>query len=101
MSNEKSCPVKAMGAEGEPAFLDELGDVMVPVEVRIGNRSIPLAEIAALAAGDTIPFDRQIGEPLDVFVGGMRLATGEVAAIQNRLAVRITSLDLGGFESGL
>ena len=68
-------------------------DLAVPLEVRIGAREMTLEAIQALGVGSIIAFARLAGEPLDLFVGNVRLASVEVVVTGAGLAARITALD--------
>jgi len=72
------------------AFLD----LEVPMKVQIGEIGISLERISSLKEGDTIEFEKAAGEPLDVMVGTVRLFTGEIVVIEDRLAIRITDIEL-------
>jgi flagellar motor switch protein FliN/FliY len=74
--------------------LDTMANLPVTVEVRIGKRVLPVSEIAGLGINATVTLDKPAGETLDVYVGNLRLASAEVVVIEDRLAVRITRLDL-------
>jgi flagellar motor switch protein FliN/FliY len=69
-------------------------DLPVPVRVRIGERVMTLDEMSALDLDSTIAFGTPVGETLDVMVGNVRLASGEIVVLEDRLAIRITELQL-------
>jgi flagellar motor switch protein FliN/FliY len=67
----------------------------VTVEVRVGGRDLTLDELLQLEVGSIIALDRPAGETLEVRVGNISLASAEVMAIEDRMAVRITDFEPG------
>jgi flagellar motor switch protein FliN/FliY len=79
----------------ELSAIDAFGRLPVTVEVRVGGRDLTLDELLKLGVGSIIPLDRPAGETLEVRVGNVSLASAEVVAIEDRLAVRITDFEPG------
>lgn len=65
------------------------------VEVRVGWREMTLDELLRLEIGSVVALSRPAGETLEVRVGNVSLASAEVVAIEERLAVRITDFEPG------
>lgn len=85
-----------MTLEQEPSTpdrIDQFADLSVPMEVRVGQCSLTLKELCLLLEGSVLPLDKPVGETLDLFVGNVRLASGEVVILEDRMAVRITEFD--------
>lgn len=82
-------------ATGEPAALQMLYDLSLPITIELGRARMSVDELLALGRGSVIQLDRLAGEPIDVFVGDRRFAEGEVVVVGEQFAVRITRL-LGG-----
>ena len=74
--------------------VDGFGDLAVPMEVRVGHCSMTLKELCSLGEGSVLQLDKPVGETLDVYVGNVRLASGDVVILEDRMAVRITEFDL-------
>ncbi len=72
--------------------MDLFSDLSVPVEVRIGQRTMTIKQILGVSVGGTITLDKVAGDTVDVLVGNVRLGSAEVIVIEDRLAVRITGL---------
>ncbi|MGP8243763.1 MAG: FliM/FliN family flagellar motor C-terminal domain-containing protein [Bryobacteraceae bacterium] len=79
----------------ELSAIDGFGRLPVTVEVRVGGLDLTLDELLQLEVGSVIPLDRPAGETLEVRVGNVPLASAEVVAIEDRLAVRITDFEPG------
>ena len=67
----------------------------VTAEVRVGRRDLTLDELLHLEVGSVIALNRPAGETLDLRIGNVALASAEVVAIEERLAVRITDFEPG------
>ena len=79
----------------ELSAIDAFSRLPVEIEVRVGGRDVTLDELLQLKVGSVITLDRAAGETLEVRVGNVCLASAEVVAIEDRLAVRITDFEPG------
>jgi flagellar motor switch protein FliN/FliY len=75
-----------------PADLSLVLDVPVELAVEIGRARMTIREALAVAPGSIIVLDRAAGEPADLLVNGRRVARGEVVAIDEELALRVTEV---------
>ena len=102
-SAERSTPTQGRGAaEGQlsAVVLAALGDVSLPVEVRIGHASLSLDTLLACTPGTVIELDAEVGEPADVLIGGRVIARGELVAVGEKLGVRIIDIVTPGADNG-
>ena len=74
--------------------VDAFGDLAVALEVRVGHCSMTLKDLCSLGENSVLQLDKPVGETLDLYVGNVRLASGEVVIMEDRMAVRITEFDL-------
>lgn len=51
-----------------------------------------IAEIVRLGVGSVLELDRQVGEPIDLYVDGRLIARGEVVLADDRLAITMTDI---------
>lgn len=81
-------------AAGEPSSHDLSLVLDVPLEltVEIGRARMTVREALSLSPGTIIALDRSAGEPVDLLVNGRRVARGEVVAIDEAFALRVTEL---------
>jgi flagellar motor switch protein FliN/FliY len=79
-------------AGDEPASLDTLLDMTLPVAIEFGRTSMTVQEVLALGSGSVIQLERMVGEPVDIFVSDRKLGEGEVVVIGEHFGVRITRL---------
>ncbi len=73
--------------------VNRLADVPLRLEVEMDRRSMAVSEIVDLQVGSLIVMKRSAGENIDIYVGGVRIGSGEILIVDNTMAVRITNLD--------
>ena len=83
---ETSAPTSQSGQ------IDVLLDTTMPVEVRLGEVSMPVRDLLQLSPGSVITLDKMVGEPLDLYLKGVKFATGQLVVAGDALGVRITAI---------
>lgn len=78
--------------KAKPRFIEILNDVNVSIDVQLGTTKLTVREILELAEGSIIELDRVAGDPVDIYVNGLRFASGEVVVINETYGVRINDL---------
>ena len=68
---------------------DKLFDAQITVDVMFGSAFISLREFLSLSEGDIVPLNKMAGSGGDIYVNGRIIGTGEIIAIDDKLAVRI------------
>jgi flagellar motor switch protein FliN/FliY len=79
----------------EPAAkldLAALGDVTLRVSAVVGSVDLPIADILRIGRGAIVELDRRIGEQIDVLVNDRLVAKGQIAIVEDRIAVVIEEL---------
>jgi flagellar motor switch protein FliN/FliY len=66
------------------------GDIPVEIEVELDRRVMCTREVLELGEGSVIGTARSAGENIDIYIGGVLCASGEIVVIENTLGVRIT-----------
>ena len=67
-----------------------LGEVPVEIEIELDRQTIVASEVLSWEEGSVITTDRSAGENIDLYIGGVMCASGEIVVIENALGVRIT-----------
>jgi flagellar motor switch protein FliN/FliY len=67
-----------------------LGEIPVEIEVELDRRTMRAQELLELEEGMVLGTSRSAGESIDIYVGGVLCASGEIVVIENTLGVRIT-----------
>jgi len=86
-----SKPAASVG-ESQGSGLALLRDVSLELTVELGRTRLSIGEIMELGQGSVIELDKLAGEPVDLRVNGVLLATGEVIVLDDVCGVRITRL---------
>ncbi len=80
------------GAKGGGGQIDVLLETKVPVTVRLGQVELQVRDLLQLGPGSVLQLDKQVGEPADLFLRGVRFATGTLVVVADRLGVRINEI---------
>ena len=83
----------------EPTFtsyskesLNLIHDIPVQVSVELGRTKKEISEILDFDSGTVIVLDKAAGDPVEIYVNGKLVASGEVVVIDENYGVRITAL---------
>lgn len=95
--NRTASPVSFPETQGRttttPLTLDRFADVQVELSVQIGRVNMPIGDLLNLGQGSVVKLNRDISAPVSVMAQGKRIAGGEVVVLDDKYAVRITSID--------
>lgn len=72
--------------------LDALCDIPIQVTAVLGTIIMPINQILKLSKGSVIELDRNIGEPVDIFVNQKLVAKGEVVIVEDKIGVTLTEI---------
>ncbi|WP_298675548.1 flagellar motor switch protein FliM [uncultured Sphingomonas sp.] len=75
----------------EAHMASEIRKTSVAVGVLLGERAMPIADLNALAVGQTIALNRDPDDPLDIACGGVVLAQAQIGQRSGRIAVRLVN----------
>ncbi len=78
---------------GDNKSMELLQDVSLEVTVELGRAKTSIGEVMELGQGSVIELDKMAGEPVDIRVNGVLMATGEVIILDDVFGVRITRLN--------
>jgi flagellar motor switch protein FliN/FliY len=82
----------AGAGNGTDLNLDVILDVWVSLSLEVGRTRIPIRNLLQLNQGSVVEFQREVGEPLDLYVNGTLIAQGEVVVVNDRFGVRLTDV---------
>jgi flagellar motor switch protein FliN/FliY len=68
--------------------------VKVQLQVRVGTVSMTLGELMAARENAVLSLDRAVDQPVDLVLEGRTVARGQLVAVDDCFAVRITELPL-------
>lgn len=72
--------------------VDYLHDVPLSMQAQIGSVQKSMREILRLKAGSVVEFDKVVGEPMDVLIGGRLMCRGEIVVVNERYGIRISEV---------
>ncbi|MBS1256053.1 MAG: Flagellar motor switch protein FliN [Deltaproteobacteria bacterium] len=67
-------------------------DVPLLIIAEIGRTQISVQKVLNLKKGNMVEFNKIVGEPMDVVVGGRLMARGEIVVVNERYGVRISEV---------
>jgi len=72
--------------------LDHLLGVSVTITCELGRVTKPIGEVLKYGVGAVVELSRNVSDPVELLVQGVRIARGEVVVVEDRFAVRITEI---------
>ncbi len=72
--------------------VDYLHDVPVSMHAVVGAAKRSVQEIMHLKTGSVLEFNKVVGEPMDVLVGGRLMCRGEIVVVNERYGIRISEV---------
>lgn len=66
--------------------------IKLPIKVRIGNIKMPLKEIVNIDLNYLVALDKDIDEPLEIYINDKCFAKGIIVVIDNKLGIKITDI---------
>jgi flagellar motor switch protein FliN/FliY len=79
--------------------IDILLDSPMSVSVCLGDARPAVRELLEMGPGSVLRLDRQVGEPIDLYLRGIRFATGHLVVVDDHLGVRINEILTTGQDS--
>ncbi len=79
----------------QSAEFENIGLLMhVPLDltVELGSAKLSVAEVLKLGTGSIVELDRPVNHPVDLLVNSRLIARGEIVAVAESFALRITEL---------
>lgn len=72
--------------------LESLYNVPLNVSVVLGRTEMELNNLLKLSKGSVIELDRNVNEPVDVYVNDRMIARGEIVVVDNKIGITLTRL---------
>jgi flagellar motor switch protein FliN len=77
---------------GSEADLRRLSGVPMEASVEIGRTAMTVGDTLDLRPGSIVVLDRMAGEPVDLYVNGTLLASGEVVVVDDQFGLRVNEI---------
>ncbi len=85
-------PQAPEGVPGQPGPVDILLDTTVSVQVCLDEVDVVVRELLQLGPGSVLKLRKQAGEPVDLYIRGIKFATGHLVVVGEQLGVRIKEI---------
>ena len=72
--------------------IDILLDATVTVSVELGQAQVEVRRLLQSGPGSVLQLDKKAGEPVDLYLRGIRFATGNLVVVGDQLGVRIREI---------
>ena len=72
---------------------EALLDVLVRVSVELGRARLPIGQAVSLTRESIVDLDRAPGDPVEVYVNGLRFGTGRLLTVDGEWALRVEQVD--------
>ena len=72
--------------------LGNVKDVVVPIQVVIGETELSVEELSKLRSGSIVALRSYAGKPVEVHAAGKRVAKAEVVVIDENFGFRVTEI---------
>lgn len=82
-------------SDAGPAAQENLAmllDIQMPITVVLGKTEVPFRRLLQLGPGSVLELDQAVGQPADLYVQGVRLATGDVVVVHDHYGLRIREI---------
>lgn len=84
----------ALASENLVASLNPLHQVKTTLQVCVGAATLTVGELLGAQAQQVLVLDRGLEQPVDLLLEGQVVARGQLVAVGDRFAVRLTELPL-------
>lgn len=87
----------AVGAMAKPTLLQSINplhQIKASLQVCVGSATLTVGELMSAREHQVLLLDRSIEQPVDLVLEGQIVARGQLVAVDNQFAVRITELPL-------
>ncbi|QCI19663.1 MAG: flagellar motor switch protein FliN [Buchnera aphidicola (Brevicoryne brassicae)] len=64
----------------------------INITVELGKSKIKIKDFLSFSKGSMLILDKLIKEPLDIFLNGHLIASGEIVVLENKYGLRITNI---------
>ncbi|MEM9399894.1 MAG: flagellar motor switch protein FliN [Verrucomicrobiota bacterium] len=71
---------------------DIIMDIPVGLSVELGRTELQVKELVGLAPGNVVELDRNVSDPVNLYVNGRLVARGEVVVVDEAVGIKITDV---------
>jgi len=72
--------------------VDFIHDVPLSLIAQIGGVQKSIEEVLQFQQGSVVEFNKVVGEPMDIYIGGRLMCRGEIVVVNERYGIRISEV---------
>ncbi|MGB5157846.1 flagellar motor switch protein FliN [Desulfobacterium sp. N47] len=72
--------------------IDIILDIPLELRVELGQTRMLINDLLQLGQGSIIELNKQIGDPIDIFICDKLIAKGEVVVVDDKFGIRLTNI---------
>jgi len=72
--------------------VEYMHDVPLRLIAQIGEVEKTMRDVLSLKPNQVVEFNKVVGEPMDVFIGGRLMCRGEIVVVNERYGIRISEV---------
>ncbi|MBU1052888.1 MAG: flagellar motor switch protein FliN [Proteobacteria bacterium] len=72
--------------------MDLIMDIPLEIRVELGQAKMLINDLLQLGQGSVIELNKNIGDPIDIFICDKLIAKGEVVVVEDKFAIRLTNI---------
>ena len=72
--------------------VDLILDIPLDVSVELGKVRMIVNDLLQLGQGSIIELNKQVGEPLEIYINNKLVARGEVVVVDEKFGIRVTDI---------
>jgi len=78
--------------KGPDSSIDLLLDMEVEITVSLGQTQLPIKQLLQLTPGSVIKLQKNIEEPVDLYLNESKFATGSIVVVEDSFAIKINDV---------
>ncbi len=72
--------------------IDLILDIPLEIRVELGHAKMLIDDLLKLGQGSVVELNKQIGDPIDIFICDKLIAKGEVVVVEDKFGIRLTNI---------
>ncbi|MFH2047307.1 MAG: flagellar motor switch protein FliN [Pseudomonadota bacterium] len=72
--------------------IDLIMDIPLEIRVELGQAKMLINDLLQLGQGSVIELNKNIGDPIDIYICDKLIAKGEVVVVEDKFGIRLTNI---------
>ena len=90
-ADQVAAAAKSAATPQQPS-LEFILDVTLQVTVEVGRARMTIQDLLQLGQGSVVELEKLAGEPLDIYINGKVVASGEAVIVNEKFGVRLNNI---------